>query len=56
LKAISESLEGFTASMLDEVQRLPRGVAVISTMGLPHPIVAEIRPRESKHGGVSKVV
>jgi DNA helicase HerA-like ATPase len=54
LKAVSESLEGFTAPMVDEVQRLPIGVALVSTLGLPHPIIAEVRPRESKHGGVSR--
>ena len=54
LKAVSESLEGFTTQMTEEVQRLPIGVALISTIGLPHPIIVRIRPRESKHGGVSK--
>ena len=56
LKAVGESLEGFTAQMTDEVQRLPVGVALVSTTGLPHPVIVEVRPRESKHGGVAKVV
>ncbi|VVB53009.1 DNA double-strand break repair helicase HerA [uncultured archaeon] len=55
LGAVSESLEGFTFSMNEEVQRLPIGVALISTIGWPHPVVVQIRPKESRHGGVSKV-
>lgn len=55
LKAVSESLEGFTVSMTDEVQRLPVGVALVSALGLPHPVIVEVRPRESKHGGTQKI-
>jgi DNA helicase HerA-like ATPase len=54
LVAVSSSLEGWTAEMNDEVQRLPIGVALVSADSLPHPIVVEIRPRETRHGGARK--
>ena len=53
LKAITASVEGLTSQTCDEIQRLPIGVALVSGAGLQMPIMAEIRTRETNHGGKS---
>ncbi|MCK4366256.1 MAG: ATP-binding protein, partial [Thermoplasmatales archaeon] len=53
LKAITQSVEGLTSKTCDEIQRLPIGVALVSGAGLQMPIMAEIRTRETNHGGKS---
>jgi len=53
LKAIIQSVEGLTTQTCDEIQRLPIGVALISGAGLQMPVMAEIRTRETNHGGKS---
>jgi len=53
LKAIAASIEGLTEGMEDEIQRLPIGSAIITGGGVSMPLLVEIRPRESKHGGES---
>jgi hypothetical protein len=53
LKAIVQSVEGLTSKTADEIQRLPIGVALISGASLQMPVMAEIRPRETQHGGQS---
>ncbi len=53
LKAIIQSVEGLTSQTYDEIQRLPIGVALISGSGLQMPVMAEIRTRETNHGGKS---
>ena len=53
LKAIVQSVEGLTTRTCDEIQRLPIGVALISGAGLQLPVMAEIRVRETNHGGKS---
>jgi DNA helicase HerA-like ATPase len=53
LKAIIQSVEGLTSQTYDEIQRLPIGVALISGAGLQMPVMAEIRTRETNHGGKS---
>jgi len=53
LKAIIQSVEGLTNQTYNEIQRLPIGVALISGASLQLPIMAEIRPRETNHGGRS---
>jgi len=53
LKAIVQSVEGLTTQTTDEIQRLPIGVALISGAGLQLPVMAEIRVRETNHGGRS---
>ena len=53
LKAIIQSVEGLTSKTADEIQRLPIGVALISGGSLQMPVMAEIRPRETQHGGQS---
>lgn len=53
LKAIAASVEGLTAAMADEIQRLPIGVAILVGGGIQMPLMVEVRPRETKHGGES---
>ena len=53
LKAITSSVEGLTSAMEDEIQRLPIGVALITGGGIQMPLLVEIRPRETRHGGES---
>lgn len=53
LKAIASSIEGLTQGMEDEIQRLPIGSAIVTGGGVSMPLLVEIRPRESKHGGES---
>jgi DNA helicase HerA-like ATPase len=53
LKAIIQSVEGLTTQAADEIQRLPIGVALIAGGSLQMPILAEIRTRETSHGGRS---
>jgi len=53
LKAITASVEGLTAGMADEIQRLPIGVALVVGGSIQMPLFVEVRPRESRHGGES---
>ncbi|HOB37661.1 MAG TPA: ATP-binding protein [Methanomassiliicoccaceae archaeon] len=53
LKAITASVEGLTAGMADEIQRLPIGVALVVGGNVQMPLFVEVRPRESRHGGES---
>jgi DNA helicase HerA-like ATPase len=53
LKAIVASVEGLTTAMAEEIQRLPIGVAIATGGGIQMPLLVEIRPRETKHGGES---
>ncbi len=53
LKAISSSIEGLTAGMEENIQRLPTGSALISGGGAATPIIIDVRPRETRHGGQS---
>jgi hypothetical protein len=53
LKAIASSIEGLTQGMEEEIQRLPIGSAIITGGGVSMPLLVDIRPRESKHGGES---
>jgi DNA helicase HerA-like ATPase len=53
LKAIVSSVEGLTAAMADEIQRLPIGVAIVMGGSLSMPLMVEVRPRETRHGGES---
>jgi hypothetical protein len=56
LKAIIQSVEGLTTQAADEIQRLPIGVALIAGGSLQMPIMAEIRTRETNHGGRSVTI
>ncbi len=51
LKAIGNSVEGLTTTSLDEIQRLPIGVALAASPELPIPLFVEVRPRETDDGG-----
>ena len=51
LKAISNSVENITSSSVDEIQRLPIGVALATSPDLPIPLFIEVRPRETDDGG-----
>ena len=53
LNAIASSIEGLTVGMEEEIQRLPIGSAIITGGGVSMPLLVEVRPRESKHGGES---
>lgn len=53
LSAIANSVEGLTPGLLDEIPVLGTGVAVVSGGGLPFPLIVDVRPRESRHGGES---
>jgi len=53
LSAIAASIEGLTEGMEEEIQRLPIGSAIVTGGGVSMPLLVEIRPRESKHGGES---
>ncbi len=53
LKALASSAEGFTSESEDEIQRLPVGVAFVSHPRISIPVLVEIRPRETSHGGES---
>ncbi len=53
LKAITSSVEGLTSGMAEEIQRLPIGVALMMGGSIQMPLLVEVRPRESKHGGES---
>jgi DNA helicase HerA-like ATPase len=56
LKAITASVEGLTTGMMDEIQRLPIGTAIITGVKITMPLFVEIRPRETKHGGESVTI
>src|SRR3989454_953188 len=53
LKAIIASVEGLTTAMAEEISRLPIGVAIMTGGGLQMPLMVEVRPRETRHGGES---
>ncbi len=50
LKAITDSAEGITAGMREEIRDLPVGNAIVVGV-TEQPMLAEIRVRRSKHGG-----
>ncbi|UCH89964.1 MAG: ATP-binding protein [Thermoplasmata archaeon] len=51
LKALVASVEGLDFRMTNEIQRLPVSVALVSGGAINLPILVEVRPRETKHGG-----
>jgi DNA helicase HerA-like ATPase len=56
LKALSKGLEGMTSELEEEIKRLPPGVAMLVSNEIERPITVNIRPRRSKHGGVSTTI
>ncbi len=53
LKTIMASVEGLTAGMADEIQMLPVGVALVTGGNITMPLLVDVRPRETEHGGKS---
>lgn len=53
LKALSKGLEGMTSDLEEEIKRLPPGVAMLVSNEIERPVTVSIRPRKSRHGGVS---
>ena len=51
IKAVIASVEGLTTRMVDEIQRLPVGVAILVGGGISEPILVEVRTRMTRHGG-----
>ncbi|HEC81626.1 MAG TPA: DUF87 domain-containing protein [Thermoplasmatales archaeon] len=56
LRAITQSVEGLTSDTADEIQRLQVGVALVAGGSLAKPVMAEIRTRETSHGGRSVTI
>lgn len=53
LKTIMASVEGLTAGMGDEIQMLPVGVSLVTGANISMPLLVDVRPRETEHGGKS---
>ncbi len=53
LKAISQSIEGFTQDLEEEIKQLQPGVALIVGDAVEQPVFVDIRVKKSRHGGVS---
>ena len=53
LKAIAASIEGLTGGMEQDIPGLPIGTAMIVGAGIQTPMLVDVRPRESRHGGTS---
>jgi hypothetical protein len=53
LKAIVQSVEGISAALADEIQRLAVGEALVAGGGLTQPVFVSVRPRLTRHGGRS---
>ncbi len=53
LRAIGNSVENLTKGSLEDIQRLPVGVALVTGGNISIPLFVEIRPRETRHGGES---
>ncbi len=51
IKAIANSIEGLTNGMTDDIQSMPIGMAMVVGAGIESPLLVEVRPRESRHGG-----
>ncbi|MFH1773460.1 MAG: ATP-binding protein [Methanobacteriota archaeon] len=53
LRAISQSIEGFTPDLEDDIKQLQPGVALIVGDVVEQPIFVSIRVKKSRHGGAS---
>ncbi|MCL2607098.1 MAG: ATP-binding protein [Methanomassiliicoccaceae archaeon] len=51
VKAIAASVEGLTNGMTDDIQTMPIGIAMVVGAGIEAPLLIDVRPRESRHGG-----
>jgi len=50
LRALSQSIEGFTPGMENDIKELSVGQALVVGESVEHPIIVNVRVRESKHG------
>ena len=53
LKAISQSIEGFTSDLEEEIKQLEPGEALIVGDVVEQPIFVDVRVKRSRHGGAS---
>ena len=53
LRALSKGIEGMSADLEDDIMRLPLGTAMLVSNEIERPVTVNIRPRKSKHGGIS---
>ncbi|NOZ76339.1 MAG: ATP-binding protein [Euryarchaeota archaeon] len=53
LRAIGNSIEGFTADLEEEIRQLQPGVALVVGEVVEQPIFVDIRVKKSRHGGAS---
>lgn len=53
LRAISQSIEGFTSGMESEIKQLPVGHALVVGECVEQPITVDVRVRETKHVGTT---
>jgi DNA helicase HerA-like ATPase len=53
MRAISQSIEGFTQNLEDEIMQLQPGVALVVGDVVEQPICVDVRVKRSRHGGTS---
>ncbi len=53
LRALSKGIEGMSSELEEDIKRLPPGTAMLVSNEIEHPVTVKIRPRKSRHGGVS---
>ena len=53
LRALSKGLEGINSELEEEIKRLSPGVALFVSDDIERPILVDVRPRKSAHGGES---
>ncbi|MFQ6135690.1 MAG: helicase HerA domain-containing protein [Candidatus Hydrothermarchaeales archaeon] len=53
MRALSQSIEGFTQDLEEEIKQLQPGVALVVGEAIEQPIFVDIRVKRSQHGGVS---
>lgn len=53
MRAISQSIEGFTPDLEEEIKQLQPGVALVVGETVEQPIFVDVRVKRSKHGGAS---
>ena len=53
MRAISQSIEGFTSDLEDEIMQLQPGIALVVGDVVEQPIFVDIRVKKSRHGGAS---
>ena len=51
IRALSRGLEFMSSEMEEEIKRVPLGVALLSSPSIEMPILVDVRPRRSEHGG-----